>query len=393
MHLELSEEQRLLADSIERFLRDHYAFERRRELLAGSEPFGRDTWQAFADLGLLALPFAETQGGLGGGAVELLLLAEALGRHLVVEPYFETVILAGGLLAACGGERAAALLEGIQSGAVQGAFAYAERGGGLPESAVATRAQPAAGGWRLAGRKAVVFNGAAADFLLVTASEETEGGAGAPALFLVPGEAPGVHRRPYRTWDGRSACELELAGVELPAEARLFDAAAFAGAWARVRDRALLFLCAEALGGMEGAFAATVEYTKGRVQFGQPLARFQVVRHRLVDMYIQKELARSLVQALAWHLDRDDPAAPRIAAAAKAQLSAAGRFVTENAIQLHGGIAMTDEYHVGHYLKRQAVIDALLGDRAWHLARYRRLADGGALQATETEGGGPWTSS
>ncbi|HLS99552.1 MAG TPA: acyl-CoA dehydrogenase family protein [Porticoccaceae bacterium] len=375
MHIEYSDEQIMLRDSADRYLRDNYGFDQRQAVVKGGEGFSREQWRMFAELGWLAMPFAEDYGGFGAGAIETMLLGEMLGRHLVLEPWIETVLLAGGLIEA-GATPAlkAQYLTGIAAGEIQGAFAHGEPGctGGFAQAA--TVAVPGPGGFEISGRKGVVLNGPAADVLLVTA--RTGGEPGSPeglSLFAVPAGTPGIRRRDYPTYDGRHASEITFDRVAVPAEALVGEAGNALPLIGAVVDRALLALCAEAVGAMDALLSATVDYTRQRKQFGQPIARFQVLRHRMADMFIQGELTRSLLMATAWKLDQGADDASALVAALKARVGKAGRFIGQNAIQLHGGIGMTDELSVGHYFKRLTAIENLFGARDYHLARYHRL--------------------
>ncbi|MCK9564084.1 MAG: acyl-CoA dehydrogenase family protein [Bacteroidales bacterium] len=376
MHIEYSDEQMMLRDSADKYLRDNYDFDRRQAVVRAGDGFSGEQWQTFAELGWLAMSFDEEFGGFGAGAVETMLLNEAFGRHLVLEPWLETVALAGGLLQAGGTDALRQrYLPGIAEGTVQGAFAHAEAGRLAGLANVETRATASGdGGYVISGRKVVVLNGPAADVILVTARTAGEpGDAEGLSLFAIAADAAGLGRRDYATYDGRHASDLTLDAVRLPAEALVGAEGGALPLIEKVLDHALLALCAEAVGAMEALLAATVDYTRQRKQFGQPIARFQVLRHRMADMYIHAELTRSLLMATAWKLDEGADDAPAMVAALKANVGKAGRYIGQNAIQLHGGIATTDELSVGHYFKRLTAIDTLFGARDYHLARYYRL--------------------
>ncbi len=372
MHIDFNEEQIMLRDSADKFLRDNYSFDARQKTVKSDANFNTEVWQTFAELGWLALPFSENSGGFGWGALELMLLAEKLGRYQVIEPYLETVVLAGGLIEAGGNAQLKdTLLSGIIDGSQQGAFAYAERGCGLPLSSVTTTAKKTANGFSINGSKNTVLNGASADFYIVSAQLE---GSEDQLLLVVPANAPGLSRTSYKTYDGRSGCELTMKDVEVAESALVAPATQTKSIVQKVTDQAILFLSAEALGAMETALEATVAYTAQRNQFGQPIGRFQVLRHRMADMFMQVELTRSLVCACAWHLDSGSDRRPQFVAALKAKVGSAGRFVTQSAIQLHGGIGVTDELNVGHFFKRLAIIDNTLGARDYHLAEYAKVS-------------------
>lgn len=374
MHIEYSDEQVMLRDSAEKYLRENYEFDQRQAIVHAGGGFSAEQWQTFAELGWLAMPFAEEYGGFGAGAVETMLLNEAFGRHLVLEPWLETVALAGGLLQAGASEDVRQrYLPGIAEGTVHGALAHVEAGRQVGLTQVETRATRE-GDYVLNGRKAMVLNGPAADVLLVTARTAGEpGDEDGLSLFAVAADAPGISRRDYATYDGRRACDLTLDDVRVPAEALVGEEGRALPLIEKSLDHALLALCAEAVGAMDALVAVTVDYTRQRKQFGQPIARFQVLRHRMADMYIQAELTRSLLMATALKLDEGAEDAPAMVAALKARVGKAGRFIGQNAIQLHGGIGMTDELSVGHYFKRLTAIDTLFGARDYHLARFNRL--------------------
>lgn len=379
MDLSLSDEQRLLQDSVERFVRDEYGFEQRKAVVAEADGFSRRHWATFAELGWLALPFAEADGGLGGGGADVAVLMEAFGRGLVVEPYLSTVILGGGLVAALAeGGRRAALLEPLLEGRLQLAIAYAERQARYDLSDIATTARrQEAGGYVLDGQKSVVLNAPAADKLIVAA--RTAGGRrdrDGISLFLVDRSAPGLGLRDYPTLDGRRAAEVALAGVAVPAEALLGPEGDALPAIEAVADRAVAALCAEAVGCIDHLLAATVEYTRTRVQFGQPIARFQVLKHRMADMAVCLEQARSMAAYAAQHWDAADPQArARAVSAAKAKVGQAARFVAQQAVQLHGAMGVTEEMNVGHYMKRLMAIEVAFGSTDHHLRRFGSLEE------------------
>lgn len=378
MHIEYSDEQVMLRDSADKYLRDNYDFDQRQAVVRAGTGFSSEQWQSFAELGWLAMPFAEEFGGFDAGAVETMLLNETFGRHLVLEPWLETVALAGGLLQAGGTEALCQqYLPGIAEGTVQGAFAHTEAGRLVGLANIETRATAGSdGGYVISGSKVVVLNGPAADVFLVTARTAGEpGDEQGLSLFAVAADAPGLERRNYATYDGRHASDLTLNGVKLPAEALVGEEGLALPMIEKVLDHALLAVCAEAMGAMEALLAATVDYTRQRKQFGQPIARFQVLRHRMADMYIHAELTRSLLMAAAWKLDEGADDESATVAALKAQVGKAGRYIGQNAIQLHGGIATTDELSVGHYFKRLTAIETLFGARDYHLARYQRLTN------------------
>jgi alkylation response protein AidB-like acyl-CoA dehydrogenase len=376
MFIEYSEEQTMLRDSAEKYLRDNYSFESRQATIKQARGFDADQWQTFADLGWLAMTFQEDAGGFGGGALETMILCEQFGKYLVLEPYLESIILVGGLIEA-GGQAAIKekYLSGLIAGELQGALAYLEDGSVGDPLHVQMLAEPSAEGFLLTGKKAVVLNGPEADFFIVTArteAAEQSSGKGI-SMFVVNKNAAGLSSKNYKTYDGRSACELELVNVSVGSVAVLGGLGDAYGIASPVFHRAVVAVCAEAVGAMDALMTATVDYTKQRKQFGQPLSSFQVLRHRMADMYMEIELTRSLLMATAWKLDNSASDAAQCVSALKAKMGKAGRFVSHNAIQLHGGIGTTDEFNVGHYFKRLAAIGVMFGSRDSHLSRYNPL--------------------
>jgi pimeloyl-CoA dehydrogenase small subunit len=381
MDFDFSDEQRLLKDSIERLMGDRYAFEKRAEYRRSPEGFSRDMWARYAELGLLALPFAEEEGGIGGGPVETMIVMEAFGRALALEPYFATVVLGGGFLRhAASPEQRAEWVPQIAGGELRLAFAQNERQSRYDLHDVATTARRDGSTFVLDGAKGLVLHGDSADRLVVTArtagSRRDRRGIG---VFVVDAGAPGVSRRGYPTQDGQRAAEITFDGVRVGPEAVLGDPEDALPMIERVVDEAIAALCAEAVGAMESMHVQTVEYLKTRKQFGVPIGSFQALQHRSVDMFVALEQARSM-SLFATMMSGDDNAEERRKAvsAAKVQIGRSGRSVGQGAIQLHGGIGMTMEFKVGHYFKRTTMIDQIFGDADTHLAR---LAESGGLIA------------
>ncbi len=378
MDFDLSDEQRLLKESVDRLILDQYQFQQRRQYMAEPAGFSAAMWSRFAEQGLLGLPFAESLGGFGGGAVETMIVAEAFGRGLVVEPYFATVILAGGLLRrAADATLTASLVPQITSGALKLAFGHIERHSRYDLANVTTTARKDGAEYVLNGAKSVVLHGDAADKILLTAriagAPRDRGGIG---LFLVDAGAPGLSRRGYPTQDGLRAAELTLDGVR--ATALSDDALPLIE---HAVDEAIAALCAEAVGAMQSMHDLTLEYLKTRNQFGRPIGSFQVLQHRSVDMLVALEQARSMAMFAAVMAAEENPVERRRAiAAAKVQIGRSGKHIGQEAIQLHGGIGMTMEYSVGHYFKRMTMIDQLYGDADQHLAGLAQL--GGLFGAT-----------
>ncbi len=383
MDFELNDDQRLLKDSVNRLVADKYGFAQRRQYMAEPDGWSRAMWARFAELGLLGLPFSEARGGFGGGPVESMIVAEAFGRGLVVEPYLATVVLGGGLLRRAADEATQAeLLPRVASGELLLAFAHVERHSRYDLNNVATMARRQgahADGWRLEGDKGVVLHGDTASKLLVTA--RTGGGTldrDGIGLFLVDVPGEGVSVRGYPTQDGRRAAEISLAGAR---GTLLGEPGGGLPIVERVVDAALAFLAAEAVGVMGAMLDATTDYMKQRKQFGRAIAEFQALQHRAVDMVVLLEQARSMALLATMMADNEDAAERhKVCAAAKVQIGRSGRKLGQEAVQLHGGIGVTMEYAVGHAFKRMSMIELLFGDADTHLARL--AAAGGALEAT-----------
>ncbi|HYB08548.1 MAG TPA: acyl-CoA dehydrogenase family protein [Alphaproteobacteria bacterium] len=375
MDLTLTEEQRLLAESVARFFAKEYSFEKRRKIAASEDGFSRDIWAQFAELGWLGIGTSESVGGLGGGDVEISILMEGIGRHIVVEPFFPTVVLGAGLLRR-GGAKMAGHLPALVEGKLQLALAHSEPKARFELAHVETRAARDGGIFALSGRKAVALNAQHADYIVVSART---GGAitdeNGITIFLVPKDARGMGLMPYRTVDGLQAAEVTLDKVPVEAGGILGELDGGLALLAHARDEALVGLSAEAVGAMEALVDVTRDYLKTRKQFGVPIGSFQVLQHRLVDMYMAQELARSTVAVAARALaDHDRHYRAQAAAAAKVQAGRGGRLVGQEAVQLHGGMGMTDELAVGHYFKRLAAIDVQFGNADHHERRFAELS-------------------
>jgi pimeloyl-CoA dehydrogenase small subunit len=379
MDFDLSEEQSLLKDSLSRLLKDRYGFEQRKAILASPDGYSAEVWAAFAEMGLMALPFAEADGGLGGGPVETAIVLEALGGALSLEPYLPTVILGGGFVRLGGSDaQRAALIPAIASGETKLAFAQVERNSRFDLHHVETTAKKSGSGWTLDGKKFAVVGAPSADKLILTARSaggpRDEAGIG---VFLVDTTAKGLTIRAHANQDGQRAAEVTLEGVTAEA---IGDPANGLPLVRRVVDTAIAALCAEAIGVMSAMHALTVEYLKVRKQFGVPIGSFQVLQHKAVDMFVAIEQARSITLYATSLVDSEDDAErSRAMHAAKAEIGRAGRIVGENAIQLHGGVGMTMEFAVGHHFKRMAMINLAFGDDAHHLEAL--AAKGGLLAA------------
>jgi len=379
MDFDLSEEQRLLKDSVDGLLNDSYDFEQRKKYGAEKTGWSKAVWGKLAEQGLLGLPFAEADGGFGAGAVETMIVMQAFGRALVLEPYLPTVVIAGGFLRHAGSAaQKAAHIPGIIDGSKTFAFAQLEKNSRYDLNDVSTTAKKKGDGWIIDGEKFVVLNGEAADTLVVTA--RTKGGQtdrDGIGVFLVPRAARGVTVKGYPTQDGMRAADITFTGVEVGADAAIGDPAGGLPLIERVVDEARTALCAEAVGAMDESLKITVEYIKTRKQFGVPIGSFQALQHRAADMFVFTEQARSMAMLATMASDFKD-AKERAAsvAAAKVQVGKSSKFVGQQSIQLHGGIGMTMEASIGHYFKRLSIIESTFGDTDYHL---RRASEAGGI--------------
>lgn len=377
MNFTYSEEQNLLRDSVRKWVADAYPFEQRRRQLKTHGGFDPAKWAQMAELGWLALPFAETDGGLGGSLLDITILTEAFGHGLVVEPFLANVLLAGNFIRrSASDEQRARLLPGLIDGTRQFALAFTEPDSRHALHSVRTRATRQGDRWRLDGQKALVLNGDGADVLIVVARTDgdTRDASGLSA-FIVEAGAAGVKRQACPLFDGFRAAEIRLDGVLVPDADRIGASGEAHAVLQVVIDDATVALCAEAIGIMESLYKGTVEYTKTRKQFGVPIGSFQVLQHRMVDMFIQHEQARSLLLMAAIRLEEADAlVARRAVSALKAYCGKAGRFIGQQAVQLHGGMGMTDEFSVGHAFKRLTAIDLMFGNEDFHLRRFAECA-------------------
>ena len=382
MDFELSDEQRLLKDSVERLTTQRYDFEARRKYMKETDGWSRALWTQYVDLGLTALPFPEEHGGIGGGAVETMIVMEAFGRALALEPYYASIVLGGSLVKLGVGDAAKAdLLPKVAAGESLLAFAHIERQARYDLADVATSAKKDGAGYVLNGEKSLVIHGDVADTLIVSArvagEQRAQNGIG---LFLIDAKAAGVSRRGYPTMDGLRAAEVSLSNVKVGADAVIGEPGNAFPLIEQVSHIAIAALAAEAVGAMGAMHELTVDYLKQRKQFGVPIGNFQVLQHRAGEMLIALEQARSMAM-LATMMAEEPNAAERRKAitAAKVQIGRSGKFIGQQAIQLHGGIGMTMEYKVGHYFKRVTMIDTMFGDADYHLAALARM--GGIIQA------------
>jgi pimeloyl-CoA dehydrogenase small subunit len=382
MDFDLSEEQRMLKDSVERLMTERYDFEQRKRYLREAPGFSRALWRQYAEMGLLGVAFPERYGGSAGGPVETMIVMEAFGRSLILEPYFATVVLGGGLVGLAGSEtQRAELLPRIAAGELLLAWAHSEAQSRYELLDVACTARRDADGWILDGEKRFVAHGDSADKLIVTArigggQRDRDG----IALFLVDAAAPGVAVRGYGTQDGLRAARLALSGVRVPSNDALGEPGKAAPIVERAADCALAALGAEAVGAMAAAHEITVDYLKTRKQFGVTIGSFQALQHRAVDMLVELEQARSMALFATMMLEETDARErSKSISAATVQIRRSARIVGQQAIQLHGGIGMTLEYKIGHYFKRFTAMESMFGDTDHHLQALARA--GGLIGA------------
>lgn len=377
MDFSYTETQDMIRDTLARFLADTYDFDKRGKMIASDT--GRDPgiWRALAqELGMLGAPFSEDHGGLGGGALENAIIMEELGKVIAIEPYLQTVVIGGGALKAVGGAQADAVIPEIIAGNVIIAFAYAEPQGRYDLANIRTTAKKDGAGYILSGHKGVVYAAPWATHLLITART---GGSGRErdgvSLFLVDAKTPGIVRRDYPTVDGFCASEIYFENAAVPGDALLGEEGAGIGLIERIVDEATIGVCAEACGVTHKLHEGTLDYSKQRQQFGQPIGRFQVLQHRMVDMFMEVEQARSMTIMATLKLEL--PANERMVAVSqcKAKVARACNFVGQNAVQTHGGIGITQELAIGHYFKRATMIENQFGSADYHYERMERLVD------------------
>jgi pimeloyl-CoA dehydrogenase small subunit len=375
MDFSFTEEQTLLRNSVSKYLADNYKFETFKKITRTEPGWSAAAWKQFAELGLLAAPLPEEFGGLGGGPVDTMIVMEEFGKALVVEPFAQTVVVGGGFINRAGSAaQKQEWLGKIAGGETVMAFAFAEPQGRFNFADLVTTAKKQGANYILNGQKAVVLGAPWADTLIVTArtagAQREEKGV---SVFLVDKKSKGIATRDYPTIDGLRASEITFENVEVPAANLIGQADAGLALIERVTDEAIAAHCAEAVGAMKVLLDATVEYTKTRKQFGVPIGKFQVLQHRMVDMFMNAEQSSSITYMVTLKLGDSDVERKKAASAAKVQIGKAGRFIGQQAVQLHGGMGMTDELSVGHYFKRLTMLDTLYGNVDHHLKRYAAL--------------------
>ena len=373
MNFELSDEQQLLADSLRKYLTNDYSFDARTKFVASPTGYSEKTWAAFAEMGLLGIPFAEEHGGFGGNAVDLMSVMEVLGESLVVEPYWTNVGVAGRLVATGGSEaQRKRILPALIQGKQRLAFAHTEAASRYDLRYVGARAKRSSGGFTLEAEKRAVLHAASADTLIVSA--RTSGGDTDPSgigLFLVDRGARGVTLKEYRTIDELRAADLWLNDVSVPADAMLGGEGQALGLIEAAADYATALLCAEAVGGIRYANDTTLDYLKTRRQFGVPIGTFQALQHRMVEMVISYEQARSMACLACVKVDAAGAAERRrVISAAKIKVADACRHVSQESVQMHGGMGMTEELKVSHTFRRLTMIAQTFGDAEHHLERF-----------------------
>ncbi|MEM7294381.1 MAG: acyl-CoA dehydrogenase family protein [Pseudomonadota bacterium] len=374
MNFNHTEDRRMLSDTLLRFIADKYPFELRNAAAHSARGYNSEIWSQLAELGVIAALFSEDDGGFGGAGFDLAVVFDAVGRGLMVEPFLDSALLAGGTIAASGNEAQKTILDGIINATTLASFAHYERSGRYELAAVGTTAAQRGGGWTLNGTKSVVRFAEAADtFVMSARTSGTARDEDGISLFLVPAATEGLTVKGYTTVDGGRAAEVILDHVDLSQSALLGECGTGYPVIEKVIGRGIVALCAEAVGAMEVVRDATVEYMQTRKQFGVPLGKFQALQHRMAELLIEIEMARSAVINAAAALSKQRLERERALSAAKHTIGCIGQKVAEEVIQLHGGMGMTWELPLGHYAKRLVMIDHELGDEDHHLSRYIAL--------------------
>ena len=375
MDFSFNEEQTLLRNTIQSFIQDNYDFDKRTEIVKSEEGMKIENWKLFSDLGLLGLPFSEDDGGLGFGPVELMIVAEEFGKGLVVEPYIQTIVTCGGFLRRASEKQRHKYIPKIISGEDIWAFAYAEPQGRYNLNDLTTRASKEGENYILNGYKCVVSAAPWSTKLIVSArtsgdQRDKEG----ISLFILDKDTSGISLRDYPTVDGSRASEITIEDVKVSSEDLIGEEGKSSKLIEQVVDESIAVVCAEAIGAMGVLNEATVEYCKTRKQFGQPIGKFQVLQHRMVDMFMQYEQSVSMTYMVNLKLNEEYKERRKAASGAKVQICKAAKFIGQSAIQLHGGMGMTDELNVGHYFKRLSMIENLFGNIDHHLKKYASSA-------------------
>lgn len=378
MDFSFTSEQDMLRDTVAKLVAQQYDFDTRRKVAKSEAGWRPEMWSQFAELGLLGAPFTEAEGGFGGGPIEAMIISEEFGKGLVIEPFLQTVVIGGNFFRHGGTDaQKEEHIAGIIGGETRFAFACSEPKSRFDLHDVSTTARKDGAGYTLNGHKAVVIGAPFATHLIVTA--RTSGGqrdTSGVTVFVVPKTARGVATRDYPTVDGLRASEVYLENVSVGADAVIGAVDGGLPLVEKVVDNAIAALCAEAVGCFKVLNEATISYAKQRKQFGQPIANFQVLQHRMVDMFMAAEQATSMTYMVTLKLDEADKARKLAASGAKVQIGKAGKLISQDAVQIHGGMGMTDELNVGHYFKRVTMIESQFGNTDWHLRRYTELSAG-----------------
>jgi len=375
MDFTFNEEQTLIQDQVDQFVQKEYDWETRQSLSNSDLGFGESNWQKFAELGWLGISVSEDSGGFGGSAIESMLIMEAFGKGLVVEPFLETMIMAGSLIDDYGSdEQKSSILEPAISGEMHLALAYAEPQSRFNLSDVVTEAKAEGENYILNGYKSVVMNGPSANKIIISArtssSQLDENGI---TLFIVDSDSKGLSKTNYKTVDGRRASDLTIENVSVSKDNIIGNLDSGFEILDSAIDKAILAISAEAVGAMEVLYKTTVEYTKTREQFGTPIGKFQVLQHRMVDMFMEYEQCKSLLYMATMKHEEGAPDAKKAISGLKYQVGKAGKFIGQQAVQLHGGMGVTDELNVGHYFKRLTTVGTIFGNTDYHLKKYTSL--------------------
>jgi alkylation response protein AidB-like acyl-CoA dehydrogenase len=375
MDFTFNEEQSLIQDQVDQFVQKEYDWETRQSLSNSELGFGEDNWKKFAELGWLGISVSEDSGGFGGSAIESMLIMEAFGKGLVVEPFLETVIMAGGLIDDHGSDQQkSSFLEPAIAGEMHLALAYAEPQSRFNLSDVVTEAKADGDNFIINGYKSVVMNGPSADQIIVSArTSGTQLDENGISLFIIDANASGLDKTNYKTVDGRRASDLTFENVSVSKENLIGDQDKGFDILDSAIDKAILAISAEAVGAMEVLYKTTVEYTKTREQFGTAIGKFQVLQHRMVDMFMEYEQCKSLLYMATMKHEEKAEDAKKAISGLKYQVGKAGKFIGQQAVQLHGGMGVTDELNVGHYFKRLTTVGTIFGNTDYHLKKYTSL--------------------
>jgi alkylation response protein AidB-like acyl-CoA dehydrogenase len=375
MDFTFNEEQSLIQDQVNQFVQKEYDWETRQSLSNSELGFGEDNWKKFAELGWLGISVSEDSGGFGGSAIESMLIMEAFGKGLVVEPFLETVIMAGGLIDDHGSDQQkSSFLEPAIAGEMHLALAYAEPQSRFNLSDVVTEAKADEDNFIINGYKSVVMNGPSADQIIVSArTSGTQLDENGISLFIIDANASGLDKTNYKTVDGRRASDLTFENVSVSKENLIGDQDKGFEILDSAIDKAILAISAEAVGAMEVLYKTTVEYTKTREQFGTAIGKFQVLQHRMVDMFMEYEQCKSLLYMATMRHEEKAEDAKKAISGLKYQVGKAGKFIGQQAVQLHGGMGVTDELNVGHYFKRLTTVGTIFGNTDYHLKKYTSL--------------------